>query len=62
MAEHDREEIANKVADEGWCPDSTCTYNEEVGGYHIVKEMFISDTDIDDYIAEMKATDEDQTG
>ena len=48
----DREEIANKLADEGWCPDSTTEYNEDVGGYYIIKEMFISDDMIDEYVAE----------
>ena len=47
----DREEIANKIADEGWCPEGDIEYIEADGGYLITKTMFISD--IDQYIAEM---------
>lgn len=47
-----REEIANRIADEGWFPSSETEYVECDNGYNIVKVMFISDDDIDAYIAE----------
>ena len=47
-----REEIANKLADDGWCPESETLYLDEDKGYVITKTMFISDQDIDEYIGE----------
>ena len=49
-----REDIANKLVDEGWCPDSGSgiEYLEDEDGWLITKTMFISDQEIDDYIKE----------
>ena len=47
-----REEIAEKIADEGWCPDSCTERPEYEHGYLITKTMFICDEEIDDYIKE----------
>lgn len=46
-----REDIANKLADEGWCPESSTTEQED--GYLIEKWMFIRHEEIDAEIAEM---------
>lgn len=47
-----REDIANKLADDGWCPDSYTERPDGENGYLITKTMFISDEEIDGYIKE----------
>lgn len=51
---YDRFEIAQKLAYDGWCPD-TYIADEEEGGIEIQMTMFISNKAIDDEIAKLKA-------